>query len=694
MSARSPLRYRAVLAFSLVAGCASVATAQERSVDFDSLMNLSLVELLDVEVTTVSRRGQSLSSAPAAVFVINQSDIRRSGAHSIPDLLRIVPGVNVAQIDGNKWAITARGVNGRVAGKLLVLVDGRSVYSPLFSGVFWDQHDMDLSSIERIEVVRGPGATLWGANAVNGVINIITESANTGAGGLASANLGADGSVTGVVRFGGSMGTDWNYRVFGKARDHEGNIDTAGNDTADTLQSSRVGLRIDRDRADADAMSFSAELYDSELGVTAIRATLTPPYQIVSNELEESAGGFAMFSWNHTVSDRSQFTFQAYYDDTTRDLLVDHEFGVETFDIDFQYEMLVGARHNVVWGAGYRRATDNVVTSTVLPINPPSREQRWKNAFVQDEIELKPDSLYLTLGTKLDDTNYTADHYEFQPNIRLRWNAGNNGTFWASAAKAVRLPSRGDLDGHVTTTVLAPLSAANPAPLPMALPIVGNPDLKAEALLSTEIGYRVQPTERFAVDIATFLFDYDRDRSTELQPTVCQPQGTVVALDPSCVASAQFLETPLLVGNGNSGETFGWEVVTDWWPTDSWRMQSTVSVLRRRSRTADPLDVGSAAVALLGGPEYQATLRSMWNLGPKTELDMTVRYVDEIEQSGIDDYTAVDVRFGWTPAANVQLSVVGRNLVAGDHIEFVSELHDVVPIQILQRAYLEVLWSF
>lgn len=684
----------AALLLTMSAAPIPATLAQETESDFDTLMDLSLEALLDIEVTTVSRRGQSLSSAPAAAFVISQSDIRRSGAQSIPDLLRIVPGINVAQIDGNKWAITARGTNGRVAGKLLVLMDGRTVYSPLFSGVFWDAQDLDLSAIQRIEVIRGPGATLWGANAVNGVINIITESADATQGGLASASVGSEGG-SGTLRFGGAVAPNWDYRMFAKARDYDGNVDYTGNTTADTLESSRVGFRIDRTDPARDQLSFTAEAHDSELGVTAIEHSLTPPYRPIENAIEHSRGGFAMMSWEHEVDAHSRFTFRSYYDSSERELLVHHTFNVDTLDLDFQYEKAAGERHNMVWGAGYRRSKDSVESrlDRLDSLQPVSDEQRWASLFLQDEITLRPDKTYLTLGTKLEETNYTGG-VEAQPNVRLRWNATSHGTLWASLAKALRLPSRGDRDGHIVTTVLEPGTAENPTPVPTLVTVRGSRTLKPEQLIAAELGYRIQPTDRLAVDIAVFEFDYDDERSISPAPPLCLPQGTVIALDPSCVFSAEFLETPLQLANESALKTYGWEIVADWWPTDWWRMQSTVSVLRARKHD-NPSDTPmSGDVSLLGGPEYQATLRSIMNMGPKTELDLTLRYVDELVEIGIDNYTALDIRLGFAPTANVRVSVVARDLLAGDHAEFIAELGEVVPVQILQRSYLEVLWSF
>ena len=683
------------VALSLAIGAASASStlAQEAASDFASLMDLSLEELLDIEVTTVSRRGQSLSSAPAAVFVINQRDIRRSGAQSVPDLLRIVPGINVAQIDGNKWAITARGINGRVAGKLLVMMDGRTVYSPLFSGVFWDAQDLDLSTIERIEVIRGPGATLWGANAVNGVINIITARADATPGGHASASVGTEGG-SGVLRFGGALARDWDYRVFAKARDYDGNVDYAGNPTADALESNHIGLRLDRDGPERDHISLTTEVYDSELGVTAVEHALVPPYHPIEDAVEHSRGGFAMISWEHEIDTRSRFTFRSYYDSVQRDLLVHHRFDNDTFDVDFQYELAAGARHNVIWGAGYRHTQDSVVAhhDDIDPLEPPSDEQRWASLFVQDEIALKQNKSYLTLGTKLEETNY-MDGVEAQPNVRLRWHPNDSSTFWASMAKALRLPSRGDRDGHIVTGVLPPGSAENPSPLPMLIAIRGSRNLKPEQLVASELGYRIQATERLAFDIAAFEFDYDDDRSISAAAPLCLPQGVPINLDPGCLLAADFVEQPLQLANESELKTYGWEVVADWWPTDWWRMQSSVSMLRARNDDIDETPM-SGDVSLLSGPEYQATLRSMMNLGSKTELDLTLRYVDELAETGIDAYTALDVRLGFTPTTKLRISLVARDLLAGDHVEFISELNEVVPVELLQRNYLEVLWSF
>jgi iron complex outermembrane receptor protein len=494
------------------------------------------------------------------------------------------------------------------------------------------------------------------------------------------------------MRFGGAIGEDWEYRVFGKVRDIDGNADLSGNPTADRLESQRIGVRIDRDGSDKDRIAIAAEAFDSELGVTSIRHSLQVPYTLVADGVEDSQGAFTRMSWDHENSERSRFSVESYYDQVTRDFLVDHTFEIKTLNLDFQHELDLADRHKLIWGSGYRRAEDNVRSTSVNALDPAARTQRWISAFVQDEFALKPEKLYLTIGSKFEHTNFTLRSIESQPNIRLRWDIDDRSTFWASIAKAVRLPSRGDLDGDVTISVLPPFTAENPGPFPTRLAFYGDSNLRSEELIATELGYRIQPSERLAIDLTTFLFDYDHDRSITALGPRCQPQGTPVALDPSCFAAAQFLEVPLLLGNDNQSKTYGWELVTDWWPADWWRMQMTASVLRKRVRPSSASI--ASGLALLAGPEHQATLRSMMNLGAKTELDLTLRYVDDLDAVNIEDYTALDLRLGWTPRTALQTSLVGRNLLAGDHQEFISELSDVVPVDILRRAYLEILWSF
>jgi len=657
----------------------------------DALMDLSLEELLGVEVTSVSRRSESLSTAAAAIYVVSQQDIRRSGVTTIPDALRMVPGVNVAQIDGNKWAVTARGSNGRYAAKLLVLMDGRTIYSPLFSGVFWDVQDISLESIERIEVIRGPGATLWGANAVNGIINIITKSAADTPGGFVEAGFGSEGGNQASFRYGGELGAGTHYRAYAKYHDRMGHSDLSGNPTADDWQSARAGVRIDHTNAAGDSLMFITELYENTMGSTIYERSLQPPYLAVLDAEEEAMGYYAQLAWNRTLDNGSDMGLQIYYDHSQRDAYLYQELTVDTIDIDFQHSIRAGDRHELIWGLGYRINDDELISGFSMGLDPAERTQRWASAFVQDEIALRPDEIYLTIGAKFEHTNYSQEEVEFEPNIRLRWKAGETGSAWASISRAMRLPSRGDLDAAVVNAVLPPLVPPNAAPVPLAITLSGNPAYLSEELIAYEIGFRSNPNDNLIVDLAAYYHEYEDQRSIVPGIPVCMPSGVPTFVDPLCVLSAQYIENPLSIGNMDSYDSYGLEAVVDWTPADWWRLQGTFSSIRNANESV-PLTPQFAFIQ--ESPDYQVSVRSMMNLGENTELDSWFRYVDELPNAGIDSYLELDLRIGWSPTPELQFALVGQNLLEDAHQEFVSELSDVVPVQIERRAYIEARWSF
>lgn len=685
----------AALLASALAACALTLNARAQTAPFDDppgdLIDLSLEELLNVEVTSVSRRSQSLSTAAAAAFVVTEQDIRRSGATTIPDVLRMVPGINVAQIDGNKWAVTARGFNGRFAGKLLVLMDGRTIYSPLFSGVFWDMHDVSLESIERIEVIRGPGATLWGANAVNGIINIITKSAGSTQGGFVHAGVSTTGGNAAVLRYGGKTSDSTDYRVYAKYSDRDPNQGTLGNPVADGWQSVRLGLRTDSDLSPNDHLMFIAEAYDGTLGETVFDRTPLPPYESIVDAEEETNGFYAQLAWSRSLANESQMTLQAHYDHSDREAYFYDGFTVDTFDMDFQHGFRAGDRHEIVWGLGFRYTDDEMMSGFSMGLDPASRSQTWASAFLQDEIELSADNVYFTVGAKFDHNSFSQNDVEVQPTIRIRFNAGESGTAWASISRAIRLPSRGDLDGRAVSVVIPPLVPPNQAPVPLVIGINGNPEQESEELIAYEFGYRRQASDNIAIDIALFYHDHNTERSTVQDAPVCMPSGTPTFVDPLCVLSAEYVDASLTLGSDANNESYGMEVVVDWTPTDDWRLQAVYSGIQFADSRPP---VGFATNFVQPTPEHQLSVRSLMNIGDKSEVDIWLRYVDELESISVDEYVELDARFGWSPSDRLQLSIVGRNLLDDAHQEFISEIRDIVPVAIERRAYIEMRWSF
>ncbi len=396
---------------------ASTALANTSSQDLPDVTNMSVEDLMKMQVTSVSKRAQSVADAPAAVFVITQEDIQNSGARSIPELLRMVPGLEVARIDENKWAIGSRGFNGRFDDKLLVLIDGRSVYTPLFSGVYWDVQDVMLEDVDRIEVIRGPGATLWGANAVDGVINIITKSAKDTQSALVKSEGGDEQINADSARYGGKLADKGYYRVYAKYFDWNSSTGLGGQYAGDGWNQVRGGFRSDWALTKADSLTFQGDAYHSRDGETLTVPTLAAPYSDTFGNVGEYSGGNLLGRWTHSYSDSSNITLQTYFDRTNyadNNLFVDHE---NVFDIDFQHDFHLDHNNEIVWGAGYRSVQDRSDSTFTVMVNPSQGQYNLFSAFVQDEVGFLQDRLHVTVGSKFEHNSFTG--FEIQPNVRF-----------------------------------------------------------------------------------------------------------------------------------------------------------------------------------------------------------------------------------------------------------------------------------
>lgn len=400
---------------------------------------MSIEDLMEIRVKSVSKKEQRLSRAASAVFVITAEDIRRSGATNIPDLLRMVPGLDVAQVNSSTWAISSRGFNDEAANKLLVLIDGRTVYSPLFGGVFWDVQQIPLEIIERIEVIRGPGAAVWGANAVNGVINIITKKASDTQGGLISGG-GTYDQGFGTALFGGKLRNDTYYRAFVNGFNQNHFIGLAAQNGHDAWDVYRTGFRVDSKLGAKDSITFQGDAYNGSEGeVVAAVTSLVPPQPQILN-LRLGLGGWDLLSrWDRAISSTSETTLQVYFDRTNRGDSTYGE-GRDTFDVDFQHHIGWGSRQDFVWGLGYRATSDSIRGSLRVTFNPPGESNRFSSSFVQDEIAIIPQSLYFTIGTKLEHNPFTG--FGVQPDARIAWLANHKNMFWASVSRAMRTPTR------------------------------------------------------------------------------------------------------------------------------------------------------------------------------------------------------------------------------------------------------------
>jgi iron complex outermembrane recepter protein len=587
-----------------------------------ALKTLTLEELMDIKVTSVSRKLERANDAASAIHVITEEDIRRSGARSIPEALRLAPNLQVAQSNSRSWAISARGFKASFSNKLLVLIDGRSVYSPLFSGVFWDAQDTLLEDIERIEVISGPGATVWGANAVNGVINIITKAAADTQGALVSVGGGTQERLLAGVRYGGQPTDNLAVRVYGKYFDRGSSVFADGQSASDAWYSGQAGFRMDWIGEDSDRVTMQGDVYDGRGG------------QLDGDDISQ-AGGNLLARWARRLSDTEQLQIQTYYDRTRQ--FAPQQFGEEldTLDIDSQYEFTVGERQQLIAGAGYRftrNDVDNLPES--LAFLPARLDRHLFSAFVQDEISLS-ERIKLTVGSKFEHNDYTA--FEIQPSVRVAWSVEAN-VLWAAISRAVRTPSRFDRDLFF------------PASPPFILG--GGRTFESETLIAYELGWRVQPSSNVLVSVATFFNDYDKIRSTS------------IAL-------------PRVTENNVKAHIWGTEIESTWQVMDAWRLSAGYTLLQ------EDFDVKPGRVDLNSGqgeafdPQQQLQVRSSVSLPRGVEFDVAARYVDQVGSTGrgfpiTPDYITMDVRVAFALSRALQLSLVGQNLLDDQHPEFGS----------------------
>src|ERR1700693_2824920 len=556
---------------------------------------LSMEDLMNIQVTSVSKRTQKVADAAAAIFVITQEDLRRSGATSIPEALRLVPGLEVARIDENKWAIGSRGFNGRFDNKLLVLIDGRSVYTPLFSGVYWNVQDVMLEDIDRIEVIRGPGATLWGANAVNGVINIITKKAKATQGGLVTAGGGNEERGSVAARYGDKIGGDTSYRIYGKYFDWGPSKYANGGTANDGWEAQRWGVRAGFTPAGSNSFTLQGDLYHSGYNETLTVPSFAVPYSNTFPNSGAYSGGNVLGRWNHS-SEGGSMSLQMYYDNTTlsdNSLFVDHQ---NLFDVDFQDGFHVGDSQQMVWGLGYRSIMDRNDPSFSVSLQPTQRSLNQFSAFLQDEISLVH-SLRLTVGSKFEHNAFTG--FEFEPNVRLLWTMTPNQSIWTAVSRAVRTPALTEEGLRLTSAVVPPGIPQNPTPLPALITVYGSHNFQSEDLLAYELGYRVQVTSTLSTDVATFYNQYSNLRTAE--PGAPFIEGSPV---PTAIV------VPFVAGNKMGGGTYGAELIADWKVTPKWRLVGSYSYLQMDiAQNASSLDP-TADLPNRSSPRHQWYVRS------------------------------------------------------------------------------------
>jgi iron complex outermembrane receptor protein len=646
------------LAFTVIVG-------EARAAD-EGLTDLSIEQLMNEPVTLVSKKETSLFRSPAAISVVTHEDIRRLGVASIPEALRLVTGMDVGRLNSHTYAISARGFEGQFSDKLLVMIDGRTIYEPTFAGVHWPSQDVVMEDLDRIEVIRGPGATLWGANAVNGVVNIITKSAKDTQGALVSASAGTGDQVSASLRFGGRAKNDLYYRAYVKYFSRDGLETSSGGDAPDSTHAVRGGFRMDWAPSDADQFTAQGDLSSGTTEENVVQALLVPPYSESINVMNRNTGGNLLGRWTRTYSDTSQLTIQSYYaraqlgQGGSRDR-------TGTFDVEMQHRFALGSRNDVVWGVGYRSIADHWNSESSTQIVPAQRTKSLSTAFVQDDVNLVADRLWLMLGSKFSYDNQVG--LEVQPGVRLLWTPVEDQTVWASIARAVRTPDRFERGGRSDVSAF-PTGPGGPTAL---VAFIGNRNLKVEELIAYELGYRIEASQRLSIDIAVFYNVYDNLVGFEA--------GTpVFEINPS----PPHLLFPQNADNISGGHSYGGEVEMQWGVTDHWRLAAGYSWLHMRF-----LDGSSE----FDSPEQQAHLRSYLALPRNLELTGAISFVDRLRTQGIASYVRLDLGLTAHPRKSLEVGVWGQNLLDVRHAEFASVTTTLVT-EVPRALVAKFTWSF
>jgi len=617
-----------------------------------------------------ARKVQKLTQTAAALFVITQEDIRRAGITRLPEALRLVPGVQVARVSANKWAISARGFNGLYASKLLVMIDGRTVYTPLRSEVFWDVQDTLIEDVERIEVIRGPGGSLWGANAVNGVINIVTKSAKETQGSLVTTYIGKgeERAIVGI-RQGGQLNNDVYYRVYGKFFEHEHFVNEQDEVQQDNWQMKRGGFRMDWKKNDRDNLTAQGDIYD---GFVKQNISIFHEQQNDSVNLN----GFNLLArWQRDFSN-GDIILQTYYDHTRRDRLILDEIR-DTYDLDFQHRWQQSEKQEFIWGLGFRYSQDEMDnTSIFLSYIPKKRQDKLFSAFVRSEFKIAGESeqfgykntgnLRLIIGSKFEHNDYSG--FEIQPTIRLLWKQNDKQSLWAAISRAVRTPSRSD--SGVEYNTLSDVGAVR---------ITGNHDFQSEELLAYELGYRFNPSPRFLLDVLLFYNEYDKLRTAEPIGFISTPPTLIFELNNQMV-----------------GEAYGLEFSASWEIFERWKMIATYSYLDIHLHLNPTSLYFSKETEEDDTPHHQASLRSLLTLPNNLELDTALYYVDNVPNQNAPRYTRFDIRLGWHAWKNMELSLGARNLFNKQHREFGNgnRVSTIMADEVRQAIYMQLKYRF
>jgi iron complex outermembrane receptor protein len=627
-----------LLAHSMLTPC--MAQAQD---SLDNLDSVSLESLGNI-VTSVSKRPEDSFRAAAAIHVITSEDIKLSGATHIAEVLRGTPGLEVARFDSSNWAITARGFNGFHSNKMLVVVDGRTIYSPLFSLVYWDIQNLPLSDIERIEIIRGPGASLWGTNAVNGIINIITKKAAETQEVYINQIIGTQYRSITDLRYGGKVGDELYYRVFAKydnrAATRTDNGRRSGNNE---WESGKLGFRADWSPSSAREVTLQGDVYRANVELDLNTPSLSSPtgYNF-SHDMNTPEGLNLLAKWEEKHSDTLESTFQSYFDYQNRSYSA-LEQNIYTFDLDYQTAWTANDTHEVLWGGGARSVSNDLTGSSSIMVTHPETRESIFNLFVQDQIALVPKELYFTLGTKLEHNTFTG--FEPEPSARIAWYPDEKQTVWAAVSQAVRIPSIGERSLTINALPVAPATIAQ---------LQYNRDFASEDLVAYEIGHRIKPNAKWSFDSTAFINDYRK-------LTTYEPQA------PIAVGGGAYI--PLTLANLGSGHAYGFETSATWEVASNWNLLANYSYLNLildKNSSQDPTFMGQEERI----PHNQAMLRSEWFLPNDVRLIGTGYYVDSLPQRAVESYVRFDAQAIWQPMNGLELALVGQNLLEASHAEF------------------------
>lgn len=652
------------------------ATQNLEELDIETLMQLEVV------VSSPAKRRQQLADVASAVFVINEEDIKSSGATSVPELLRMVPGIHVARINTHTWAVSARGFNDRYSNKLLVLIDGRTVYSPLFSGVDWDERDVMLEDLERIEVIRGPGGTIWGSNAVNGVINITTKQASDTQGTLLTGGIGDQEQLFGSGRYGGKLGDNAFYRLYMKGFSRDTMEDGDGFDPSEDWEQLQGGGRLDWQSGD-DILTVQGDIYD---GTTAKSFTVrtndpTPglifsgassasfaPYVDTRKFSGDINGGNIVARWERTFSEKSALRLQFYYDHAYRNFHNYFKQSRDSYDIDFQHYFSPLPNHLITWGGGYRLTDDDTEGRPgEVEYDPEGRTLHTWNAFIQEEFTVIDDVLTLTVGSKFEHHYFTG--LEIQPSARFLWKPQPKHSIWGAVSRTTRTPARFERDGRWD------ILQANTGPPLLATSLTGNNDYDSEELIAFELGYRTSLLNQVSLDINGFYNIYDKLRSFS-------PGAAFLEAEPAPAHTV----IPLNIGNQAQAQSYGIELAANWTVTDYWDLKLGYTYFKIDFDTPDNIIILDSLE--LNPPNHLLSLRSLMNIRPDLDLDLWFRYSDMLGPSDvIDSFITLDAHLAWQATKNLELSLVGQNLLEDTRPEGLLQFSNSPPPLELERSF-------